>query len=100
MSLNDITVGPQVCKPAHSHANLYRTRATVLHLFKAQTDFWSHRTALTKPVPDCRRSSSFSNKLLFKFMSTFCIVASHGRADRRQQLDFIIIIAGRLYHKQ
>ncbi len=99
MSLNYIIVGPQVCKPAHSHANLYRTRATVLHLVKAQTDFWSRRTALTKSVPDCRRSSSFSNKLL-KFMSTFCIVASHGRAQRRQQLGFIIIIAGRLYHKQ
>ncbi len=53
--------------------------------------FWSRRTALTKPVPDCRRSSSFSNKLLLKFMSTSCIVASHGRADRRQQLDLSLL---------
>ncbi len=34
MSVNDIFVGQQVCKQAHTHANPYRTRATVVHLFK------------------------------------------------------------------
>ncbi len=34
MSINDIFVGQQVCKQAHTHAKLYRTHATVLHLFR------------------------------------------------------------------
>ncbi len=33
MSINDIFVGQQVCKLAHTHAKLYRTH-TVLHLFR------------------------------------------------------------------
>ncbi len=33
MSINDIFVGQQVCKQAHTHAELYRTH-TVLHLFR------------------------------------------------------------------
>ncbi len=28
MSINDIVVGEQVCEQAHTHAELYRTRAT------------------------------------------------------------------------
>ncbi len=40
MSINGIFVGQQVCKQAHTHAKLYRTRATVVHFFKAQTDFF------------------------------------------------------------
>ncbi len=100
MSINDIFVGQQVCKQAHTHANLYHTRATVLHLFKAQTDFLSHCTALTKPVPDCRRSSSFSNKFLLNFMSAFRHVTPYGRTQKCQKLGFIVIITGRLYHKR
>ncbi len=42
MSINYIFVGQQVCKQAHTHAKLYCTRATVEHLFKAQTDFLLH----------------------------------------------------------
>ncbi len=50
MLINDIFVGQKVCKQAHTHAKLYSTHATVVHLFKAQTDFYllSHCTALTK----------------------------------------------------
>ncbi len=40
MSINGIFVGQQVCKQAHTHAKLYRTHATVVHFFKAQTDFF------------------------------------------------------------
>ncbi len=81
MSINVIFVGQQVCKQAHTHAQLYRTCATVVHLFKAQTDFLSHYTDLTKPVPDCRSSSSFSNILLLNFTSAFHHVALHGRTQ-------------------
>ncbi len=82
MSINDIFVGQQICKQAHTHAKLYRTCATV-HLFKAQIDYLSHCTALslTKPVIDCRSSSSFSN-ILLNFMSAFCHVASHGHTQK------------------
>ncbi len=58
MSINGIFVGQPVCKPAHSHAKLYCTRATVVHLFITQTIFLLHCTSLTKHVPDCRSSSS------------------------------------------
>ncbi len=34
----------QVCPGAHTHAELYRTRATVVHLFKAQTDLVTLRS--------------------------------------------------------
>ncbi len=40
MSINYIFVGQQVCKQAHTHAKLYCTHATVVHLIKAQTDFF------------------------------------------------------------
>ncbi len=57
-----------------------------------------HCPALTKPVTDCRRSSSssFSDKLLLSFTSAFRDVAPHCRTEICQQLDFIVIIAGRL----
>ncbi len=38
MSINDIFIGQQVCKEAYTHAELYRTRATVLHLFRLIQD--------------------------------------------------------------
>ncbi len=34
MSINDIFVGQHVFKQAHTHAKLYRTCATVKHLFR------------------------------------------------------------------
>ncbi len=57
-----------------------------------------HCTALTKPVTDCKRSSSssFSDKLLLNFTSAFRDVAPHCRTQKCQQLDFIVISAGRL----
>ncbi len=76
MSINYIFVGQQVCKQAHTHAKLYRTH-TVLHLFRQI--FFVHCTALTKPVTDCKRSSSssFSDILLLNFTSAFRDVAPH-----------------------
>ncbi len=82
MSVN-LFVGQPVCKQAHTHATLYRTHASVVtvHLFKAQTDL-SHCTALTKPVPDCRRSSSFREIFLLGFTSAFRHVALHSRTQK------------------
>ncbi len=92
MSINDIFVGQQVCKQAHTHAKLYRTHATVLHLFRP---FFVHCTALNKPVPDCKRSSSSSFTPQFHVCLLLCRSAlSH--TEICQQLDFIVIIAGRL----
>ncbi len=54
MSINDIFVGQQVCKQAHTHANCI---AHMLLYYIIQTDFFVHCTALTKPVIDCKRSS-------------------------------------------
>ncbi len=69
MSINDIFVGQQVCKQAHTHAELYRTHATVLQLLRF--------IFVTKPVPDCRRSCSFNDKLLLNFTSAFCDVNNY-----------------------
>lgn len=66
MSINYI-FGQQVCKQAHAHAKL-----CYCSIFIQSSDwFMSHCTALNKPVPHCRRSSSFSD-ILYRFTSTFC----------------------------
>ncbi len=49
MSINDIFVGQQVCKQAHTHAKLYRTHATVLHLFRQI--FWYIANDKVSPIP-------------------------------------------------
>ncbi len=79
MSINYIIVGQQVCKQAHTHAKLYRT-----HTVFIQTDFFVHCTALTKPVTDCKRSSSssFSDILLLGFTSAFRDVDPHCRTQK------------------
>ncbi len=51
MSINDIFVGRQVCKQAHTHAKLYHTYCTTF----IQNDFFVHCTALTKPVTDYKK---------------------------------------------
>ncbi len=96
MSINDIFVGQQVCKQAHTHAKLYRTH-TVLHLFRLI--IFVHCTALTKPVTDCKKSSSssFRDILLLNFTSAFRMsLRTVSHTEICQQLDFIVIIVGRL----
>ncbi len=71
--LINLFVGQQVCKQAHTR----RTRVTVVHLLIADR-FLCTCTVLNKPDPDCRSSSSFSDKLLLDFTSAFHNVAPHG----------------------
>ncbi len=87
MLINYIFVGQQVCKKAHTHGH-------VLQYYIYSDRFFVHCTALTKPVKNCKRSSSFNNKLLLNFTSALRSALSH--TEICQQLDFIVIIARRL----
>ncbi len=80
--------------------HMHCTRATVVHLFKAQTDCFVSLYSPKNPVPDCRSSSSFSNNviLLLNFTSTFRdVVHARSHTEICQELDFDIINTGRLH---
>lgn len=89
-------------------AKLYCIFATMEDVFIPRTNFFvarvtymSHYTALTKPVPDCRGNSSFSDPQLHVHLSLYLSllwtwVANGLHKEKRHQLGIIIIIAGRL----
>ncbi len=95
MSINYIFVGQHVCKQAHTHAKLYRTH-TVLHLLRL-IFLCVHCTALTKQLQIVKGARAHHLAIYSSSVSRLpSAMSALSHTEICQQLDFIVIIAGRL----